>query len=173
MRLSRFTPLVAAAALFAACDHGPTEPTLAAQLDLVDPYVLTFNASDGLPGAPFHRPGPGSRPDARGPGAPFPDSLKLTEAQRAAIQALRDAFDAAHKADLDALKAIHEQARAAVKAGKARSEVRAILETARPVLERLHSAFEALHTAIYALLTPEQKAWIAAHKPAGPPPEGP
>jgi Spy/CpxP family protein refolding chaperone len=173
MRLFRFTPLVAAAALLAACDRGPTEPTLAAQLDLVDPYVLMFNASDGLPGAPFHVPGLGSRPDARGPGAPFPDSLKLTDAQRTAIQALRDAFDAEHKADLDALKAIHEQARAAMQAGKPRSEVRAILETARPILERLHGAFGALHTAIQGLLTAEQKAWIEAHRPDRPPPHEP
>lgn len=169
----RLAPLAAAAAILAACDRGPTEPTLTAQLDLVDPYVLTFNASDGLPGLPFHGPGPGSRPDARGPGAPFPDSLKLTDAQHTAIQALRDAFDAAHKADLDALKAIHDQARAAMQAGKTHAEVRAILETAKPVLERLHAAFDALHASIYALLTPAQKAWIDAHKPAGPPPHGP
>jgi Spy/CpxP family protein refolding chaperone len=170
MKRIRFKSLLAVAVLAAACDRAPTEPTLAAQLDLVDPYVLTFNASDGLPGAPFHGAAPGSRPDARGPGAPFPDSLKLTDAQRTAIQALRDAFDAAHKADLDALKAIHEQARAALQADKPRSEVRAILATARPVLERMHTAFDALHTAIFSLLTAEQKAWIDAHKPAGPPP---
>jgi len=173
MKLLRFMPLVAAMAFVAACDHGPTEPTLAAQLDLIDPYVLTFNATDGLPGSPFEGPGPGSRFDARGPGAPFPDSLKLTDAQKAAIQALRDQFVTTRKADLDALKAIHEEARTAMQAGKSRSDVRAILETARPILERLHSAFDALHTAIYALLTPEQKAWIDAHKPAGPPPQGP
>src|ERR1043166_157667 len=152
MKPLRIGPLLAVLGLVAACNHGPTEPSLATQLDLVDPYVLTFNASLGLPGAPFHIPGPGSRPDARGPAAPFPDSLKLTGAQKTAIQALRDAFDAEYKADLDALKAIHEKARAAMQAGKPRSDVKAILETAKPVLERLRSAFEALHTGIWALL---------------------
>jgi len=172
MKRFRLMPLVAAAVFVAACDRGPTEPSLAAQLDLVDPYVLTFNASEGLPGGPFHGVGPGSRHDARGPGAPFPDNLKLTDAQRAAIQALRDAFDAAHKADLDALKAIHHDARAAVQAGKSHDEVRAILEKARPILERLKGAFEALHAAIYAVLTADQKAWIEAHKPDRPPAHG-
>jgi Spy/CpxP family protein refolding chaperone len=176
MKLHRVTPFLAALALVAACDRGPTQPTqltLAAQLDLVDPYVLTFNASNGLPGEPFHVSGPGSRPDARGPGRPFPDSLKLTAAQKTAIQALRDAFDVAHKADLDALKAIHDQARAAMRAGKSRDDVRAILERAKPILDRLHTAFDALHTAIENVLTPAQKAWIAAHKPDRPPAHGP
>lgn len=173
MKLLRITPLLAAAALVAACDHGPTQPTNAAQLDLVDPYVLTFNATNGLPGAPFHVPGPGSRPDARGPGAPFPDSLKLTDAQKAAIQALRDGFDATYKTDLAALKTIHDQAHAAMQAGKTRAEIHAILDTAKPVLDHLHTAFDALHAAIENVLTAAQKAWIASHKPAGPPPHGP
>jgi Spy/CpxP family protein refolding chaperone len=156
--------------LVAACDTSPTEPSLLAQLNLVDPYFLTFNATDGLPASPFHAQGPGSRPDARGPGMPFPDSLKLTDAQKAKIQALRDAFDAAHAADLAALKAIHEQAREAIKAGKPREEVRAILATARPILERLKPDFDALRKAIENVLTAAQKAWIAAHRPDGPPP---
>jgi Spy/CpxP family protein refolding chaperone len=173
MKPFRIMPLVAVAALLAACDHGPTQPTSAAQLDLVDPYVLTFNATNGLPGAPFHIPGPGSRPDARGPGAPFPDSLKLTDAQKAAIQALLDGFNTVHKTDLAALKTIHDQAQAAMQAGKTRAEIRAILDTAKPVLERMHTEFDALHTAIENVLTAAQKAWIASHKPAGPPPHGP
>jgi Spy/CpxP family protein refolding chaperone len=170
MNLHRFLPLVAGALLLAACEKGPTEPSLSAQLDQVDPYVLTFSATNGLPAGPFHIPGPGSRFDARGPGAPFPDSLKLTDAQQAAIKALRDAFESAHAADLAKLQAIHDQARDAIKTGKTRAEVRAILETAKPILESLKGAFDALRDAIANVLTPAQKAWIASHRPDGPPP---
>ena len=174
MKVLRVTPIVAAALVFAACGHEPTEPTLEAQLNLVDPYVLAFNATNGLPGEPFHAEGrPGSKPGDVGPGARFPDELKLTDAQKAAIQALVDAFNTAHQADLAALKAIHEQARAAMQAGKTRAEVKAILDTAKPVLDRMRAAFDALHTAIEAVLTPAQRAWITAHKPTGPPPHRP
>ena len=173
MKLSRLFPLVAGAVLLAACDRSPTQPTLAAELSLVDPYVLTFSASNGLPAEPFHVGGPGSRPDARGPGAPFPDDLKLTDAQKTAIQAARNAFQTANAADLAALEAIHQEARAAMQAGKTRAEVRAIIEKAKPILGRLKGGFDALHAAIEAVLTPAQKAWIAAHKPEGPPPHGP
>jgi Spy/CpxP family protein refolding chaperone len=170
MTLQRLAAVAATTLVLAACDKSPTQPSLTAQLDQVDPYVLTFSATNGLPSGPFHIPGPGSLGNARGPGAPFPDSLKLTAAQQAAIQALRDAFATAHAADLAKLQAIHDQARAAIQAGKPRAEVRAIIETARPVLESLKGAFDALRTAIEAVLTPAQKAWIAAHRPDGPPP---
>ena len=172
MRPSRLFTIAAGALLVAvACDRAPTQPSTS-QLDSVDAAVLTFNSTDGLPGGPFHGPGPGSKGDARGPGAPFPDSLKLTAAQQTQIQALRDAFDAANKADLDALKAIHDQAQAAMKAGKTRDEVKAILASAQPILDRLKSKFDALHTAIENVLTASQKAWIAAHKPNGMPGRG-
>ena len=170
MKMNRLLPLMAGLAFVASCDRGPTQSSILADVNLVDPYVLTFNASNGLPGEPFHTNGPGSRPDARGPGAPFPDSLKLTDAQKAQIQALRDAFATAHAADLAALDAIQKQVRDAFKAGKSRDEMKAILDTAKPILERLKPAFDALATAIGNVLTPAQKAWIASHKPDGPPP---
>ena len=170
MTLQRLASVAATALMLAACDKAPTQPSLTAELDQVDPYVLTFSATNGLPSGPFHMPGPGSLGNARGPGAPFPDSLKLTQAQQDAIKALRDAFATAHATDLARLQAIHDQARAAMQAGKTRAEVRAILQAARPVLEGLKGAFDALHTAIEAVLTPAQKAWIAAHRPDGPPP---
>jgi Spy/CpxP family protein refolding chaperone len=170
MRFARYTPLIAGVLMVAACDRAPTQAndSLSALL-AADPAALSFGATNGLPGGPFHIPGPGSRGDARGPGIPFPDSLKLTAAQQAQIQTLRDAFETANKADLDALKAIHDQAETAMKAHKSRDEVRAILETAKPILGRLAPKFDALHVAIEAVLTANQKAWIASHKPNGPP----
>jgi Spy/CpxP family protein refolding chaperone len=172
MRRSTFIAAFAVLALVAACEKSPTQPSAldSAQLETVDPAILTFNSTSGLPAEPFHTEGPGSRGDARGPGAPFPDSLKLTDAQKAAIKALRDAFNSANTADLAALQAIHDKARDAMKAHKTREEVKAILETAKPIMERLMPRFDALHVAIDAVLTTNQKAWIAAHHPLGPPP---
>ena len=170
MKILRLAPFIAAALIFAACEKSPTQANSSlALLDAVDQAVLTFNATSGLPGEPFHGPGPGSKGDARGPGAPFPDSLKLTPAQQAQIQALRAAFNAANAADLAALEAIRVQAAAAIKAGKTRDEVRAILETAKPILDRLKPKFDALGTATQTVLTAAQKAWITAHKPTGMP----
>ncbi|HLA89410.1 MAG TPA: Spy/CpxP family protein refolding chaperone [Gemmatimonadaceae bacterium] len=171
MKLLRLTPFLAGALFLAACNREPTEPTLEAQLDLVDPYVLTFNATSGLPGEPFHAEGrPPSPHGGMGPGGRFPDSLRLTDAQKTAIQAAIAAFQTSHKADLDALQAIHQEARAAIQAGKTRAEVKAILEKAKPILERMRAAWDALHTAINNILTPAQRAWIESHKPDRPPP---
>ena len=172
MRRFPFAAAFAVLALVAACEKGPTQPSPldTAQLETVDPAILTFNSTSGLPSAPFHTEGPGSRADARGPGAPFPDSLKLTDSQKAAIKALRDAFNSANAADLAALQAIHDKARDAMKAGRTRAEVRAIFETAKPILDRLKPKFDALQSSIEAVLTAAQKAWMAAHRPMGPPP---
>jgi Spy/CpxP family protein refolding chaperone len=104
--------------------------------------------------------------DGAGIGASMlPESLKLTAEQKAQIEALHEAFRAAHKSDIDALKAIEAAARAAHHEGKPRSEVRAILATALPILARLHVAFGELQDAIWAIYTPEQRAWIEAHHP--------
>lgn len=184
MKLHRLTALVALSAGFvAACDRGPTTPqNLQSQFDAADPVVLTFGATQGLPGGPIGEHGgmpfmggmpfagaPGSAMDGRGPGAAFPDSIKLTDAQKTAIQALITAFQAANKADLDAMKAAMDAAHAAMKAGKSHDEVKAILSAVAANAARVRAAAEALHTAIENVLTPAQKAWIAAHKPDHPP----
>jgi len=59
--------------------------------------------------------------------------------------------------------------------GKSREEIHEILAQGRPILERLHQAFALLQAAIWLVYTPEQRAWIEAHRPrlcgpAGPPP---
>jgi Spy/CpxP family protein refolding chaperone len=83
----------------------------------------------------------------------------LTDAQKAQMRALEQAFQTANKADLDAVKAIIEQARAAAAAGKSKAEVEAIMATAHPAMARLDAARQALKAALEAVLTPEQKAW--------------
>ena len=108
-------------------------------------------------------------------GARLPEELALTAEQKAAIAALHEAFRAATAADVAALRAIEAQARAAHAAGKSREEIHEILAQGRPILERLHHAFALLQAAIWLVYTPEQRAWIEAHRPrpcgpAGPPP---
>jgi len=82
----------------------------------------------------------------------------LSDAQKAQIRALEQAFQTANKADLDAVKAILDQARAAAQAGKSKAEVEAIVATAKPAMDRLNAARAALKAQIGAVLTPEQKA---------------
>lgn len=98
-------------------------------------------------------------------GAGFPDELRLTAEQKAAIAALHEAFKAAIAADVEALRAIEAEARAARQAGKSREEIRAILAPAIPILARIHAAYEELRADIWAVYTPEQRAWIESHRP--------
>lgn len=106
-------------------------------------------------------------------GARFPDAIALTAEQKAAIAALHQAFRTATAADIEALHAIEAQARAAHRAGQSREEIGAILEQARPILERLHQAFAQLQADIWQVYTPEQRAWIEAHRPPKCGPGGP
>jgi hypothetical protein len=171
MTYSRVTSLLAAALVLAACEHGPTQPSSSALLDSIDPTAVSFNATIGLPGQPFENDAaPHAPADAKAPGAPFPDSLKLTAAEKAAIQTLVSAYATANAADLTALQAIHAQAAAAMKAGDTHAQIQAIVAKAAPILALVKAAADALHTAIYGVLTPAQQAWIAAHRPSGPPP---
>jgi len=167
----RVAPLIAGVLLLAACERNPTQPATSDLVASLDPAALSFSATNGLPDGPFQAPpGQGSAANARGPGAPFPDSIALSAAQKTAIQALIVAFVTSNASDLAALQAIHAQAMAAVKSGATRAQVQAILQTAAPTLAHLRAAADALHAAIGAVLTPTQLAWIAAHAPVGPPP---
>jgi Spy/CpxP family protein refolding chaperone len=95
----------------------------------------------------------------------FPDDIALTPEQQAKIKALVTAFEAANKADRDALNAILREAKDAIMAHKSRDEVRAILDRGNAIRSRLAAAESALRAAIEAVLTPEQKAWLDSHKP--------
>jgi Spy/CpxP family protein refolding chaperone len=95
----------------------------------------------------------------------LPDSLKLTDDQKAQIKALVEAYLAATKADREALIAILREAAQAIAAHKSRDEIRAILERGAPIRARLIAAEATLKAAIDAVLTPEQRAWLASHRP--------
>jgi LTXXQ motif family protein len=171
MTISRVASLFAVALLLVSCEHGPTQPASTNTLDSIDAAALSFNASLGLPGQPFQDATAQHAPaDAKDPGAAFPDSIRLTAAQKTAIQSLVDAYAAANATDLAALQAIHAQMDAAMKAGATKAQLDAIMATAAPILARQMAASKALHDSIFALLTPLQQIWIGQHLPKGPPP---
>lgn len=104
---------------------------------------------------------------ARTPGRCSPTSATpLTDAQKAQIRALYDAFQAANRTDLDAVKAALEQARAARQSGATAEQVRAILDGAKDAMLRLQAAGDKLREDVAAVLTPEQRA-SGCFRPAG------
>ena len=82
----------------------------------------------------------------------------LSDAQKAQIEALEKAFREDNKADLDAMRSLMEEVRAAVQAGKSREEVAAILARGAATARRLAEARKELRDDIAAVLTPEQRA---------------
>ena len=83
---------------------------------------------------------------------------QLTDAQLAEIQGLRDTFNTANQADVQAVQAALDAAREARRAGKSRAEIDAILASVKDAMTRLHTAGEQLRAAIDAVLTPDQRA---------------
>ena len=161
----RFPRLLALSVLLAACTgQSPTSSSTTTTDDTpisLVPEFATSSASSVDPG------GVG--------GAQFPDDLKLTIDQQTAIQALHKAFETANAADIAALKAIEQRARAARDAHKTPDEVRAIIAEGATIVARMSAAFAQLQAAIWQVYTPAQRAWIEAHRPkpcgpAGPPP---
>ncbi|HEX6065543.1 MAG TPA: Spy/CpxP family protein refolding chaperone [Longimicrobiales bacterium] len=84
--------------------------------------------------------------------------VRLTDEQKTQITALIAAFETAHEADLNAIKAVFEEARAARQAGATREQIGAILQKARAPMERVRAAQRQLDADIRALLTPAQLA---------------
>ena len=106
-------------------------------------------------------------------GAMLPPELALSAEQKAAIASLHEAFKLATASDVAALRALEAEARAAKQAGKSRDEIHAILARGAPILAHLGEAFAALQAAIWQIYTPEQRAWIEAHRPRPCGPDGP
>lgn len=151
---ARFVVLLGAIAVLGACDKSttPVSPATTADdvVDLVPDYAVS----------------PAASIDAAGIGGSLlPDALKLTAEQKAAIAALHDAFMKAVAGDIAALQAIEKEAKTAIRAGKSREQVRAILANGAPILARLNAAFRKLQADIWVVYTPEQRTWIEAHRP--------
>ena len=99
---------------------------------------------------------------------------QLTEAQIAEIRALKQAFAEAVADELAAIKAAHQEARAAKQAGASAEEIRAILESVKDEMEAVRQAEHRLHDAIMDVLTPEQRAnWCIVRHRVAPGPRGP
>jgi len=155
MRRVALIPLIAAA--FAACSTDTTSPANEDQITdfSIGAFGTALTSAGGYDAELyqqrlFHA---------------LPDSIKLTAEQEAKIKALVEAFQQATKADRDALYAILREAFQAYRAHKSRAEVMAILEKGLPIRARLAAAEADLKTQIDAVLTPEQRAWLASHRP--------
>lgn len=82
----------------------------------------------------------------------------LTDSQKEQIKALEKAFAEAHKADLDALAKLFDEAKSAAKSGKSREDVAKILEKGASIIARLATARLTLRDQLATVLTAEQKA---------------
>lgn len=82
----------------------------------------------------------------------------LTDAQKIQMKAYETAFEAANKADLDAVRKAMDDVKAAIRAGKTAADVQAILDAVKPAIDRLATARKTLHDQLESVLTPEQKA---------------
>jgi Spy/CpxP family protein refolding chaperone len=157
--------LLAAVLVLAACEGSVVEPELQ-PVDEFDYALVLFGeagmAMEGVFGAQPPRPF-----DGRTAGlARLPDELKLTQAQSAAIAALRNQFRDAHASQLASLRTTLERARAAREAGDSMAEVRAIRMDAMRIARSLQPAVRALHAAILRdVLTAEQREWLRANPP--------
>jgi Spy/CpxP family protein refolding chaperone len=95
----------------------------------------------------------------------LPDEIALSDDQKAQIRSFVADFIEATKSDREAFGKILAEARAAARAGKSRAEIRGILEKGAALRQRLHDAEKELVADIQSVLTAEQKAWLAAHRP--------
>lgn len=159
-------PALALTIAVAACSESPTSASSAPD---ADDYALVMfgEAGSALEGTLGTQSG--DRPfDGRTGWGRLPDSLQLSDAQRAEMRALREAFRVDHADELAALRAIFMEARAARRAGASRADIREILAEGRPIVEALRPFVQALHEAVRAVLTEEQRAWLAANRPGRP-----
>jgi Spy/CpxP family protein refolding chaperone len=100
--------------------------------------------------------------DRRGP-------PRLTEEQVAKIRALKQAFVEAVADDLAAIKAAHQDARAAKQAGASAEEIRAILEAVKDEMAAVRQAEARLMDAILEVLTPDQRRrWCVVRRHVAP-----
>jgi len=118
--------------------------------------------------------GPGGPGRMGGPGPMCRQGAdSLTDDQKSQVKALGDAFMAAHKPQLDSLRAIMEAARAARQAGQTEDQIRAIMDQGKAINDELAPARKDFHEAVVKLLTPQQVAdGCIPPAPGGGPPLG-
>lgn len=98
----------------------------------------------------------------------LPANLALTDAQRRQIKGLMTAYRSAHQEDLQSMAAVGKQMRASRVAGQSMSvdQRRAMFAQTAPVWQRLMTANKQLATDIQQVLTSDQQAWLASHRPS-------
>lgn len=83
--------------------------------------------------------------------------LELTQDQQARIKAIREQFKTTNATLIADVKALHEQAQVARKAGD-KERAQEIRSQAQPKMEQLKAAREQMMQQILAVLTPDQRA---------------
>ncbi len=154
--------LLLVAGSVAACANEVTAPTVPAPEN-------SLSASNGAPGPwGFGRHGFGMMGGGFMFARRLPANLQLTDAQRTQIKTLMTAYRSAHQQDLQSLSAIGKQARAARVAGQPMSvdQRRALFSQSAPARQRLMTANKQLAADVQQVLTSDQKAWLAAHRPS-------
>ena len=98
----------------------------------------------------------------------LPSNLQLTDAQRTQIKGLMTAYRSSHQQDLESMATVGKQMRAARLAGQSVSvdQRRAMFAQTAPARQRLMAANKQLVADIQKVLTSDQKAWLAAHRPS-------
>jgi len=126
----------------------------------VEDYSLVMFGESGAALSGMMKPQSETQPTDGSTAFRLPPALQLTQEQFEAIKALATQLQALHE--------IFQQAREARESGATREQVRTILEQSRNISQSLREPVMQLHLAILEILSPEQKAWLIAHRPSMP-----
>ena len=98
----------------------------------------------------------------------LPANLALSDAQKTQIKALMTAYRSSHQDDLKSLAAVGKQMRASRVSGQQLSadQRKGFFAQTAPARTRLMAANKQLGADIQKLLTSDQKAWLASHRPS-------
>lgn len=158
--------LVLVAGSVAACANevtAPTSPTPDNALSSASSASVSGPWGFGRRGFGMMGPGGGMMLARR-----LPANLALSDAQKTQIKTLMTAYRAAHKDDLNSLAAVGKQMRASRVAGQRLSadQRKAFFAQTAPARQRLMVANKQLGADIQKVLTGDQKAWLASHRPS-------
>lgn len=93
----------------------------------------------------------------RGEACHADNTPRLTQDQIEKIRALKAAFEASIKDELEVIRKVHEEAKTARASGASQEQIKRILAKAKDALEAIHKAELRLKQAINAVLTEEQR----------------
>jgi Spy/CpxP family protein refolding chaperone len=94
-------------------------------------------------------------------------ALGLTDAQKEQIKSIFESTRTANESTREQMKAIHEQAQAAVKAGKSDAELQSLASSAAPLMTQLHASHLIAAKKAYQVLTPEQREKLESLRAQG------